>query len=256
MSKSKEELILEKFADKSTCYDVTVTILEPMLGTTPKDPEVYAKFIQTKAAELNQTGEVDGAGVPSGAQAAVATSVEEIDDEVNTVPTVEDIENKGWTGFHTDKDGNPFLYNYVVKGFFKEAASSMNRVGAGTETKGIKAFVKSIDQLVFVQPRRLLLEHPDADLKNLDSLERPLRAKTAQGERVTLARSDITPANTTVKFTIIVLGNVVKEAHIKEWLDYGLCRGFGQWRNADYGSFTYEITEVRGDGGKQKAKAK
>jgi hypothetical protein len=33
----------------------------------------------------------------------------------------------------------------------------------------------------------------------------------------------------------------VTKAVLKEWLDYGALRGLGQWRNAGYGAFTYEV---------------
>jgi hypothetical protein len=30
---------------------------------------------------------------------------------------------------------------------------------------------------------------------------------------------------------------------VREWLDYGQYNGLGQWRNASYGSFTWEEVE-------------
>ena len=35
------------------------------------------------------------------------------------------------------------------------------------------------------------------------------------------------------------------EKAIREMLDYGKLRGFGQWRNSGKGRFTYEILEER-----------
>ena len=35
------------------------------------------------------------------------------------------------------------------------------------------------------------------------------------------------------------------EKAIREMLDYGTLRGFGQWRNSGKGRFTYEILEER-----------
>jgi hypothetical protein len=73
---------------------------------------------------------------------------------------------------------------------------------------------------------------------NIDYLQRSLRAMTAQGPRVSLAKSEVLPEGTTFSFTIEVLDNSpLKEEHIKEILSYGVLKGLGQWRNAGYGRF-------------------
>ena len=69
--------------------------------------------------------------------------------------------------------------------------------------------------------------------------QRPLRAQTAQGERVALAFSDEAPAGTFVEFEIENLGGA-QEGAIVEWLDYGKLRGIGQWRNSGKGRFEWE----------------
>jgi hypothetical protein len=179
-----------------------------MLGTVPKDKEIYANYIKS----------VDPA----------------TDDELETI---QEVEEKGWTGFHM-QDGKPILYDYHIKGFLKAAARSMNRVPE-SHTAKLKAFLKIIDGLVHVGPRRIALELPAGTV--IGVIERPLRAQTAQGERVTLARSDTVPAGTRLTFTVAVLG-AVSEAQLREWFEYGQWSGLGQWRNASYGRFTAEIS--------------
>ena len=80
--------------------DVTIRLIEPMLGTVAKDPKVYKRFIESK-----KPVEVKG-------------------DESSTVDqtNVEDLELRGWTGFHKDEKGL-FIYDYVVKGFLKNAGN-------------------------------------------------------------------------------------------------------------------------------------
>lgn len=195
-------------------FKITVTFLEPVLGTISKDPEVYASYIATKAALTDE---------------ALAEELE----------TVEKIEDKGWTGFHTNEAG-PLMYDYVIKGFFKDACGMLRRVPKTTSSK-LTSYKKIIDGLVFVEPRQIQLQLPDGE--KLGVLERPLRAQTAQGERVTLARSDTAPAGTKIEFTISVLGGIDDKA-IVEWLDYGRFRGLGQWRNGGYGKFEYFLEEV------------
>jgi hypothetical protein len=113
-------------------------------------------------------------------------------------------------------------------------------------SKELTAFRKVVDGLVFVKPRKIFLEVPEGTFDengNLPVNERPLRGQTAQGERVTLARSDCVPAGTTLTFVVRILGKVSFDL-LTEWLSYGEDRGLGQWRNAEWGSFTYEIEKL------------
>lgn len=193
-------------------YHVRLTLEEDILGTVPKDKDVYAAYIATRAA---------------------------LDDETlaEELASVETIEEKGWTGFHTE-DGKPFLYDYVIKGFCKDACGMLRRV-KGTESKKLTAYRKVIDGLVFPTPRKIRLVLPEGT--KLGICERPLRAQTAQGERVALARSDTCPPGTVIEFDLVILGGV-SEALLREWLDYGALRGLGQWRNSGKGRFGYELT--------------
>ena len=194
-------------------YGIKLTFTERILGTVPKDKEVYAAYIATRIA---------------------------LDDEVVAaeLATVESVEEKGWTGFHQNGKG-AFLYDYMIKGFFKDACGMLRRV-PGTGSKKLTAYKKVIDGLVFVEPREIVLTLPEGAETSV--LERPLRAQTAQGERVALARSDTCPAGTSIEFKVLVLGGV-SEKLLLEWLEYGQLRGLGQWRNAGYGQFTYEMTK-------------
>lgn len=194
-------------------YDLALTLAEPLLGTVTLDPEIYAAWIAKNVPD--------------------AKSLKE---ELETLGTEEVLE-KGTTGFHR-VDGVPILYDYVIKGFLKDACSMLRRV-PDTLSHGIRAYRKIIDGLVFVTPRRIPINLNGSEIT---FLERPLRAQTAQGERIALARSEMVAPGATITFTLSVLG-VVKETQLREWFDYGALRGLGQWRNASYGRFTYEMAE-------------
>jgi hypothetical protein len=206
-------------------YKVKLTIADPsgpLLGTVTKDTQVYTSFIASKAPP-----EVD------------------VEDELQTV---EDLEIKGWTGFHM-VDGNPILFDYMIKGFFKDACSMLKRSeekipGEDRKKKKFKtlsgkltAHKKVIDGLVFIHPRQIPI---DLHGQEMGVLERPIRVMTPQGERVALTKSDSVPSGSTISFTITILGGV-SEALLIEWLDYGRLRGLGQWRNAGFGAFSYEF---------------
>jgi len=194
-------------------YRVTLTFTEPLLGTAPMDADVYTNYIAEKKADLTP---------------------DELNDEVDSLN-----EDKGVTGFHA-QDGRPFLYDYMIRGFFKDACGMLRRA-QGTASSKLTAYKRIIDGLVFVDERRIFLELAEP----LTTLERPLRAQTAQGERVAPAKSECAPAGATASFTVTVLDDKsVPETTLCEWLDYGRRRGLGQWRNGGYGRFTYELTAL------------
>ncbi len=208
----------DRIAKSETIYEVELVLTCEMLGTVPKNKEIYGDYIASKA-ELSD---------------------EELDEELESVPESKD-EESGWTGFHTDDEGRPFIYDYVIKGFFKDACGMLRRA-PGTRSKALTAHKKVIDGLVFATPRQIHLLLPEG--AELGVLERPLRATTAKGDRVALARSDTAPAGTVIRFTVTVVGNQVPEALLHEWFTYGQRRGLGQWRNAGYGTFDYTLTKT------------
>ena len=133
-------------------------------------------------------------------------------------------------------DGVPVLYDYQIKGFFKDSCGMLSRIKTSESSK-LKAYKKIIDGLIFVSPRHIPISLNGGEMTDC---QRPLRAMTAQGERVSLANSEEIPAGSSIEFEVRCLD----ESHEKvvvEWLDYGELRGIGQWRNSGKGRFTYEI---------------
>ena len=189
---------------------VKITFKQGVLGTLTGDKEVYRNFIGSKAPD--------------------ASTVEE---EIANVGAEEVIE-KSKTFFPKNKDGKAFIYDYQFKGFFKSACSAMNKVKGSLSSK-LKAFKKEIDLRVFIKDRENVIENYDT----ITECQRPLRAQTMQGERVSLAISEEIPAGATCTFTIITLCDETMEL-VKEWLDYGAYNGMLQWRNSGKGSFTWE----------------
>ena len=139
------------------------------------------------------------------------------------------------TVFPRDDNGNPMFWDYQFKGFFKDACGMLRNV-SGTKSKDVKAYKKKIDGLVFVEPRKI----PIAFDGEMGNCQRPLRAQTAQGERIALANSETIPAGATCEISVICLDDGL-EAAVMEWLDYGARRGMAQWRNSGKGTFTYEL---------------
>ena len=76
--------------------------------------------------------------------------------------------------------------------------------------------------------------------------QRPLRASTAQGERVALANSETIPAGSTFTFTINLLDESLEGA-VRECLDYAELHGFFQWRNSGKGTAWWEELDDKGN---------
>lgn len=193
--------------------NVKITFTESVLGTSPTNPNIYTDFIGSKAPD--------------------AATVEE---EVAALG-VDAVAEKGTTVFPRTEDGEPFFYDYQIKGFFKGACGFLWRV-PGTISKSMKAYKKVIDGNIFVHPRKITI-HTD---EQIGILQRPLRAQTMQGERVTLASSEEIQPGAWCEFTVTLLNDADEKA-LQEWLDFGQLNGIGQWRNASHGRFTWEAVE-------------
>ncbi len=153
------------------------------------------------------------------------------DDEAETLP---EMLERGTTVFHKDADGTPLFFDYQIKGFLKEAGRIFNGL------QDVKALRSKIDNLVFVTPRRIRLIVPEG--KTIEFLERPLRAETAQGPRVALARSEQLPEDTTFECDLEVYKGPVTSDILRDLLSYGEKKGLGQWRNGGFGRFLFELS--------------
>lgn len=197
-----------------------INFIEGLLGTAPNDEDVYKNFIASKAPDAKP-----------------------IEDEIAAVG-VDEVAERGMTVFPRDPDGNPILFDYQIKGFFKDACGMLSRLTekdengkkkAKNESGKITAYKKVIDGLIFVEPRMIPIQING----ELGICQRPLRASTAQGDRVALAMSEEIPAGSSVEFTVRCLDDNNAKA-VREWMEYGVLRGIGQWRNSGKGRFTFE----------------
>ena len=193
--------------------NVRLTLTEEMLGTATANEQIYTDYIGSNAPDapsLAEEVEALGAGA---------------------------VEEKAMTVFPKDTDGCPIMWDYQVKGFFKDTCGALKRV-SGTRSEKLKAFKKEIDGLIFPEPRKIRI-NVNGEIGNC---QRPLRAQTAQGERIALANSETVPAGSTIEFKVVLL----KDDHeklLKEWLDYGRYKGIGQWRNSGKGRFEVEYLD-------------
>lgn len=196
---------------------VRCTFIEEVLGSLPADPDVYKKFVASKAPD---------------AQTLEQEVAEFGEDTV--------IDNKVTVFLHDDA-GHPYMYDYQVRGFLKEAIGFLKKV-PDTACSKLTAHKKAVDGLIFVNERKIPFMTPTGVQvpKHMIGLcQRPLRASTAQGERIALAISETVPAGCYCEFTIKLFVDAHENA-VREALDYGRYHGFLQWRNSSKGSFSWE----------------
>src|SRR3972149_3156931 len=110
---------------KNEIYKLKITFLTSVLGTQP-NKDIATEYITSKAVDEN-------GNLP--------------EDELLTLP---DAMQKGTTGFHR-LDGQPIYYDYMVKGFIKEAGMAFNGL------RGVKNLRSKLDNFVFIIPRQIEL---------------------------------------------------------------------------------------------------
>jgi len=189
-----------------------VRLIEDLLASVPGDKDLLETWIASKAPTAKtKKEEVEASGTDS-----VVAKMRCI--------------------FPRGDDGNPFLWDYQVKGFFKAACGFLNRA-EGSYSSQLSAYLKVINGLVFPKPRKIVIP-----CDNLGTCERPLRITDfREGDRTALASSETIPAGTEFSFSVELFdlkNNKVKlEDCVKEWLEYGQYHGLCQWRNSGKGRF-------------------
>lgn len=195
---------------------VKITLIEEVLGSSPSNEELLATYIASKAPTDELTSE-----------------------EIDNIKA-QNAEDR-ITIFPRQADGTPFIYDYQIKGMLKDSCKALAAAGkagypGGKACAGLKAYKKLIDGLIFVSPREIPY---NLNGMRMDYCERPLRASTPQGERVSIAKSETVPAGSTIEFEITCLDPKLEDM-VRECLDYGKLRGLGQWRNSGKGRYTWE----------------
>lgn len=190
--------------------------LTKVLGSQSAIPDIHSEYIASKAATYAKGEE-----------------------ETSKLPEVD--ERKGLTVFLRDEEAL-CLADYVVKGFLKEALNALK------SQIGIVAPASKVDNFVLVTPAYLQFSRDGAPITEPDFVfERPLRAMTMQGPRVSLSASETIERGWELTFTITLLENPSSPKSkaltfdvIEEALNYGAFKGLGQWRNGQNGRFKWK----------------
>ena len=165
-------------------------------------------------------------------------------------------EAKNLTVFHRDETGFPILARHQLKGamksFFEVYCRRNPASGKGKVLESINHTMSIANEHFFIKGNGKF--YKDKALKKRAnvcmglegrpvSFSRPLRAKTAQGDRNAIAHSEYIESGVYLVFTIKSFVDEFTTKKLKEIMTIGEDFGFSQWRNAGYG--TFEVVSLK-----------
>lgn len=166
--------------------------------------------------------------------------------------TFQELDLKGTTVFFWDKETNkPVLGDHMISGFLKAAAEAIGRTLPTKKGEMLHSisYTQSIINQHFRCDDPFLPINKDVVRKEDGQswfFQRPLRAMTAQGPRVTLAKSEVVEKGAVIEFTFFVLqDSPLTEKILRTLFSYGQMVGLGQWRNGGHGLFKYELDRLK-----------
>ena len=251
--KHAEPGIYEDMIDRLTqaVIPVRITFIEPLLGTASSNPECQQNYIIAGARSPGKEAEeasIHADMIKARIKALMASDPETFKTEELAR---EAIIASSLNMLYKDANGNPFMWDYQWRGFFKEIAgflmgspdSLTKAAAAAPSTKFSKWTMKStITGMFHVRPRQIPLNVSG----DITVCNRSLRAETMQGPRTSIAKSEQANPGTTCEFKVALL-NKGYEDMARELLTFGIFQGTGGWRSGGKGRF---VLKFQGCGGK------
>lgn len=259
-------------------YEVELTLLRDMLGTNPCNPQVLDVHILDRQRKLiAEKSQINSQVNKYLAQIPISNEKAEKEKELlfaklehlmgielsaedkekvlkgeleSLLETFKELDLKGTTVFLMNPQTKmPCIGDHMIYGFLKAAAEAIGRTLPSRKAEVLHSisYTQSlINQHIrireqFISFNRDIRKNEDG---SIHYAQRSLRAMTAQGPRVTLAKSEVVPAGAKLKFHLNVMANskITKDT-LKTLFSYGEFTGLGQWRNAGNGMFSYELKQ-------------
>ena len=237
---------------------IEILLTEKSLGTSPSNKELLTEYIASRAPDAKSREEEIAAIGPEEVEKKQTTIfpkgyfIKGENKYIDVLDAREGTKKFQLEGIDEESKQTlirlPFMWNYQVRGFFKDSCGLLSRGGA-KYSGAMKAYKKVIDGNIFVGPRRIAWNIPEVGIDeegnffkidpcNLPILQRPLRIQGPTGERSAIASSEELPIGSSIKFYVEYMNAKDRDAII-EWLDYGTVHGLGAWRNSGKGTFIW-----------------
>lgn len=246
----------ERLRKNALVMHVRLTFMNELLGTASGNEDIHGTYV---AGKIKKKQKASQKYIREG------LTDEQRDELVHQ--ELEDIKNlnadeeitKGKTFFPRNDNGDPILFDYQIRGFFKSACGACRQIPESeTTAKKFTAYKGKIDTLIQVysdvrkskdaitngtvedKTIREIVIHTN---KPIGDCQRPLRASTPQGDRVAISDSESIAPGAWAEFDIVSLLGEGSRGMIEEWLDYGYDNGIGGWRNSRKGSFIWDYVD-------------
>lgn len=244
----------EKLRKNELVMHVRLTFMNELLGTASGNEDIHGTYVAGKIKKKQKAS-----------QKYIREGLTDEQRDALVHQELEDIKNlnadeeitKGKTFFPRNDNGDPILFDYQIRGFFKSACGACRQIPE-SESKGFTAYKGKIDTLIQVysdvnkstdainrgeiedKTVREIVIHTD---KPIGDCQRPLRASTPQGDREAISDSESIAPGAWIEFDIVSLLGEKSRPMIEEWLDYGRDNGIGGWRNSRKGSFLWDYVD-------------
>ena len=215
---------------KFTYYKVKVNFIRDVLGPAPTNPEIQKQYIKLKMMQgrTGMSGDI------------AQTKLDEEHTNMKKDKQIDATKEKALTVFYRNEKGIPCIADHQIRGWIKEVAGIVGPIdnwhnkkdGSGFKNEHYKNWIGS--KIFF--PKRW---HNFAKKPVISIFDRPLRAMTMQGPRVSIASSECIPAGNSITIEFGVTPDVPKE-YLVELFKFGQMRGISQWSNAQFGTFTFD----------------
>lgn len=232
-------------------YIVTLEFLDTLFGSQPTT-NIALAFVKAKQIErLTSEFKSNGHGRAEAAELATAR----VEASTATLDPEDEGQPLNVTGFASDARGL-HLWDYQIKAMVKQVGLTLGLKVPG-KTTGTASVGTDIQRLVWpfpvdarlsagrdvLVPKSIHLRRDGQIITQPDRLfERPLRAQTAQGPRVSIAVSEVLDPPLSATFRLVCLkGCRVTRQQLEDIFSYGIFEGMGQWRGAGWGRYAATI---------------
>lgn len=216
-------------------FKVRLTFKRDVIGSQPSNEDIKKDYIMSKML-TGRTGM--SADV---AQSRIKEEIENLKKDPEYQKTIEQLDDKTLTVFYRNNEGIPCISDIQLRGFFKDSFAFVARENKwltkkdGTNYSGDAKYRDWIGDRISFNEQYIPIKD-----KEVKIMQRPLRCETMQGPRVTLSSSEYISAPFSINFSFKATDDV-KDDMIKAVLDRGEFKGIGQWANAQWGTFVYEL---------------
>jgi hypothetical protein len=218
-------------------YEVTLNFTRPILGSQPADPELRKKYITAKMI-AGKTGMSAESAINK-----VEDEIENLKNDEDYQKKIDDIDQKGLTIFHRNKEGKPSLADIQIRGFIKDAFEFVAKEQK-IFTKKDGSIIKGQDKYRDWIGERVMFDKMYYQYEGeINFKERTIRVMTMMGPRVSITASEQIENPSPVKF-IITTTDDVEEKLLKDIFDRGMFKGMSQWANGQFGTFEYELKSL------------